>query len=273
MRLNSVVMLCFAVTAITACDNDVTDPERPALAGVRLINGLTEGSAVDIRAVDQIEWSPVANNLTYRHATTHQPTEAGARHLRVFPTSTDASVTSVVMLDATITFTADTRVTLLLTGSTAAGTVRFVVINDDITPPPSGQIAVRAVNAAGTAIDGYLVPRTTTPISGTPTFPNVASITTSAYLGQPAVASTDTAAIRVTPAGSVTVSASAQGPATPGSPAGTPSLPAAGVQTQGTKFSVYYFPAVAAIPASQGRPAVAATAASAIWLVDRNPAD
>lgn len=274
MRLNSVVMLCFAVTAIAACNgDDITDVNRPPLAGVRLINGLTEGSAVDIRAVDQIEWSPVANNLSYRNATVHFATEAGARHIRVFPTSTEAAVTSVVLHDTTITFQADTRVTLLLTGSTAANTVRFIVITDDITSPPSGQIGVRAVNASAAAIDGYVVPRTTTAISGTPTFPNVAAIGTSAYVNQPAVASNDTTAIRVTPAGSITVSASAQGPATPAPPAGSPSLAAAGIQTQGTKFSVYFFPAVAAIAASQGRPAVAATAASAIWLVDRNPAD
>lgn len=274
MRPNSVVMLCFAVTAIAACNSDnVTNVSRPPLAGVRLINGLTEGSAVDIRAVDQIEWSPVANNLAYRNATTYYPTEAKARHIRVFPTSTDASVTSVVMHDTTITFQADSRVTLLLTGSTAAGTVRFVVISDDVTPPPSGQIGVRAVNASTAAVDGYLVPRTTTAISGTPTFPNVASRGTSAYVNQAAVASNDTAAVRVTPAGSVTVSASAQGPTTPASPAGSPSLAAAGVNTQGTKFSVYFFPAVSAIAAAQGRPAVAATVASAIWLVDRNPAD
>lgn len=273
MRPNSVVMLCFAVTAITACGKDVTGVSRPPLAGVRLINGLTEGSAVDIRAVDQIEWSPVANNLSYRNATVYYPTQAGDRHIRVFPTSTDASVTSVIMLDVTITVQADSRVTLLLTGSTVANTVRFVVISDDIAPPASGQIGVRAVNASTTPIDGYLVPRTTSPVAGTPTFSNVASQGTSAYVNQPAVASNDTTAIRVTPAGSVTVSASAQGPATPASPAGSPSLPAAGIQTQGTKFSVYYFPAVSAIAASQGRPAVAATAASAIWLVDRNPAD
>jgi hypothetical protein len=267
-------MLCFAVTAITACGGtDVTSVSRPPLAGVRLINGLTEGSAVDIRAIDQIEWSPVANNLTYRNATVYYPTEAGDRHIRVFPTSTDATVTSQVMLDVTINFQADSRVTLLLTGSTAAGTVHFVVIPDDITAPAGGSIGVRAVNASSAAIDAYIVPRTSTAISGAPTFSNVAPQGTSTYLNQPAVASNDTTAVRVTPAGSVTVSASAQGPPTPAVPAGSPSLPAAGIQTQGTKFSVYYFPAVSAIAASQGRPAVALTAASAIWLVDRNPAD
>jgi hypothetical protein len=270
MRLNSVVMLCFAVAAIAGCNgDDITDVSLPALAGVRLVNGLTEGSAVDIRAMDQIEWSPVANNLSYRNATIHFPTEAGERHLRVFPTSTDASVTSVALHDATITLAADTRVTLLLTGSVAAGTVRFVVINDDITPPAAGSIAVRAVNASSGAIDAYLVTTATDPLPATPTGANIPAQGASPYVARPAGA----AAMRVTPAGSATVSASATGPTAPAAPTGTPSLPAAGVNSAGTNFSVYFFPAVAAIPASQGRPAVAATAASAIWLVDRNPAD
>jgi uncharacterized protein DUF4397 len=270
MRANSVVMLCFAVTAITACGgNDVTDVSRPPLAGVRLINGLTEGSAVDIHAVDQIELSPVANNLSYRNATIYFPTEAGDRRIRVFPTSTDASVTSVAMLNVTITFQADTRVTLLLTGSTVAGTVRFVVIPDDITPPAAGTIRVRAVNASSGAIDAYLVDAASDPLPPAPTGANVAAQGASAYVARTAGA----AEMRVTPAGSATVSASATGPTAPATPAGSPSLPGAGVNTAGTSFSVYYFQAVAAIAASQGRPAVAATAASAIWLVDRNPAD
>lgn len=270
MRPNSVVMLCFALTAITACGgSDATGVSRPPLAGVRLVNGLTEGSAVDIRAIDQIEWSPVANNLSYRNATVYYPTEAGDRHIRVFPTSTDASVTSVVLLDVTITFQADSRVTLLLAGSTVAGTVHFVVISDDITPPASGSIGVRAVNASSGAIDAYLVTTATDPLPGTPTGANVPAQGASAYVSRASGA----AAMRVTPAGSATVSASATGPTAPGAPSGSPYLPAAGVDTPGTRFSVYYFPAVSAIAASQGRPAVAATAASAIWLVDRNPAD
>lgn len=274
MRLHSVVMLLVGAFAVTACgDDDITDPGLPPLAGVRLINGLTEGSAVDIRAIDQVQWSPVANNLSYRNATVYHPTEAKERRIRVFPTSTDASVTSQILHDATLTFQPNARVTLLLTGSTAAGNVRFVVINDDLTPPAAGQIAVRAVNTSSGAIDAYLLPRTTSAIAGTPTFANVAPLTTSAYLGRAAVAANDTVAMRFTAAGSATAIASAQGPTAPAAPAGSPALGAAGVNNEGTKFSVYFFPAVAAIPASQGRPAVAATAASALWLVDRNPGD
>jgi hypothetical protein len=270
MRLKSVVMLGLAAAVFTGCDDDeVTNVVTPPLAGVRFINGLTEGWAVDIRAVNQIEWTPVANNLAYRTTTTHQPTEAGKAHvIRVFPTSTVAAVTSVTMYEATMTFQAGSRVTLLLTGSTAANTVRFEVITDDLTPPAAGSIGVRLFNASSAAIDGYLVATPTTAIAGAPTWSNVGAVSASPYVNRTAGA----AAARITAAGSTTVVVSAQGPSAPADP--SPGvLPAAGVNTPGTKFSVYYFPAVAAIAASQGRPAVAATAASAIWYVDRNPAD
>lgn len=270
MRLKSVVMLGLAAAVFTGCDDDeVTNVVRPPLAGVRIINGITEGWAIDLRAVNQIEWTPVANNLAYRHSTTHQPTEAGKAHvLRVFMTSTVAEVTSVVMLEETISFQANTDVTLLITGSTAAGTVRFEVLQDDITAPSANNIGVRLVNVSGSARDGYLVATPTTAISGSPTWSNVGPVSASPYVERAAGA----AAARITAAGSTASPVSAQGPTAPADP--SPGvLPAAGVNTPGTRFSVYYFPAVEAIGASQGRPAVAATAASAIWYVDRNPAE
>ncbi|HUF66451.1 MAG TPA: DUF4397 domain-containing protein [Gemmatimonadaceae bacterium] len=270
MRLKSVVMLGLAAAVFTGCDDDeVTNVVRPPLAGVRIINGITEGWAIDLRAVNQIEWTPVANNLAYRHSTIHTPTEAGKPlHLRVFSTSTVAEVTSVVMLEENITFQANSRVTLLVTGSTAAGNVRFVVINDDLTPPAATNIGVRLVNVSGAAVDGYLVATPTTAIAGAPTWSNVGPIAASAYVERAAGA----AAARITAAGSIADPVSAQGPTAPADP--SPGvLPAAGVNTPLTRFSVYYFPAVQPIGSFQGRPAVVETAASAIWYVDRNPAD
>lgn len=268
MRLNSFVILGLAVTALAGCNgDDVTEVQTPPLAGVRIINALTEGYAVDVHAVDQIEWSPVANNLPYRGATVYFPTEAKARHIRVFPTSTVASVTSVALHDTTLTIAADTRITLLLTGSTVAGTVKFIVIDDDITPPASGQIGVRIVNASSGAIDASLVDTTTSALLTPPTWASVAARATSSYVGRPV----GRAAVRAALPGSTTAIATTVGPTAPAPLAGA--LPAAGVNAAGTKFSVYYFAAVTAIAASEGRPAVAATAASLVWYVDRNPAD
>lgn len=265
MRLLSVVMLAGAVTATAACgDNEFTAPTKPPTAAVRIVNGLSNGARVDVRAVDQVEWSPVANSLAYREATVYYPTEAKDRHIKVFagcvsstPSTCTTDAVSTVIIDTTITFQADTRVTVLLTGSSAAGAARrFVIISDDVTTPASGQISIRLVNTGSTAIDGYITAAKTDALPATATFSNVGALTASAYVGRTAGA----AAARTTATGSTTVTATAAGSAAPATLAGA--NPGAGVTSAGTKFSVYYFPAAGTV-----------TTATILWLVDRNPAD
>ncbi|HET9634484.1 MAG TPA: DUF4397 domain-containing protein [Gemmatimonadaceae bacterium] len=263
MRLTSIAILSAASVALSACGGDkVTTPNIPPTAQVRFINALNDTGAVDIHAVDQIEFSPVANNLNYRAGTVYFATEAGSRHFRVFPTSTNIAVTSQIIDDESVTITADTRVTLLLTGSARAKTAHFVLISDDTQAPPTGQISVRMVNTAPAAVDGYLVNTATDPLPGTATFANVASLASSGYTARGAGA----AAVRATDPGTATVRASQNGPAAPATLPGE--FPAAGVGSGGTKFSVYYFPAGVA-----GSPQNGVANPSLVWFVDRNPCD
>ncbi|MDP9206872.1 MAG: DUF4397 domain-containing protein [Gemmatimonadota bacterium] len=276
MRLSRLVALFVAVVAIAGCGSDkVTDPSFPALAGVRFINAVNDTSALDFRAIDQVQFSPVANALAYRGATEYQPTEAKDRHFRVFVTSQNQAIASNPIDDETITFAADGRYTLLLTGSARTpGSVKFVMINDTPPTPAAGQIAVRTGNSSAIAIDNYLVDSTNTAIAGSPTIPNVAPGELSAYI----VRSTGKQASRVTPAGSATVSASTQGPPAPATPVGA--IPAAGVTTSGTAFTIFYFQA--GVPGSPTAPASGtancAGAAPAltcnptvVWYVDKQP--
>ncbi len=273
MRLSYVLMLGLGATMIAGCGSDAfTGPDRPPLASVRLVNALSNGATVDIRAVDQVEWSPTGNGMAYRHATTYYPTEAGKpRRLRVFggcvvsiPSTCTPAAVSAVYLDTTITFTADTRVTLVLTGSTAAGAGRgFVLVTDDPSAPPAGQIGVRLVNTSTAGIDGY-VTSTSSPssISAPPTFTAAAGPgAPSPYVNRPA----GTATTHVTAAGSATVLTSATGSPAPPNPTGTNQQfnPAAGVDSPGSRFSVYYFPVVTGVT----------TTPTLLWLIDRNPAD
>ena len=263
MRLNRFVVLALGV-ALFGCKSDQTGVVTPpANATVRYVNALADTGSVDIAMIDQVEWSANAKPLAFRAASAYQVTDATmARHIRVFPTSTNASVTSQIILDATISFTPGSRVTLLLTGSARAGTANFVVINDDITPPPAGQIAVRFVNASSGAVDAYLTNAAGDPLPATATFSNVAASQASAYVARP----TGGVAARATAPGSTTVTATNAGPNAPASPPGDV-FPAAGVNAQYTKFSVYYFPrGVAGSPQTATTPAV-------VWFVDRNPCD
>jgi len=262
MRVNRFLLLCLGVAAVGGCENDkISTTTPPATAAVRYINAVTDTGSVDIAMIDQVEWSANAKPLAFRAASVYQPAEAKARHIRVFPTSLVIGVTSQILVDTTVTLTAGSRVTLLLTGSARSKTLRFVSIDDDVTAPAAGQIAVRLVNASSGAVSGFVTDTTTDALPGTPTFSNVGPIAASAYLAR----AKGRAAMRATDVNATTVAAN--GPVAPPSPPGD-AFPAAGVNSQYTRFSVYFFPRGVA-----GSPQNAVTTPSLIWFVDRNPCD
>lgn len=265
MRLSRLGLIGMGLLAVNACSDSetVTETTLPSNASVRFINALADTGSVDIRMIDQIEFNAFANNLGFRAGTVYQITEAKARHIRVFPGfSIDPTVASQVLHDTTLTLTAGTRVTLLLTGSARAKTVHFVAITDETAAPAAGTIGVRMVNTSSGAVSGYLVNLVADPLPGTPTFSSVGALGTSGYVARP----TGVAALRATDPGSATVNASTAGPAAPAPIVGA--FPAAGVTTAGTLFSVYYFPRGVA-----GSLQNALTTPALVWFVDRNPCD
>ncbi len=264
MRLTRLALLFAGVFTVASCkEAEITRPNIPPTAVVRYINALSDTGSVDIRMIDQVDFSAYGIPVAFRGGTAYQLVEAKTRHIRVFPTSLNASVTSQIIHDTTIAFTAGTRVTLLLTGSARSKTARFVVITDNTDPPAAGQIGVRLVNASTGAVNGYAVTAVGDAITGTPAFANVAPLTASAYINRNAGA----VAVRATDVGSTTANASVAGPAAP-APAPGDVFPAAGVTSAFTRLSAYYFPRGVA-----GSPQNAVTAASIVWFVDRNPCD
>jgi hypothetical protein len=267
MRFSSLLVVGGVVSAISACnDDEITNPGVPPLAGVRFINAMADTGAVDIRMIDQVPWSALALSLAFRSGTEHQPTEAKARRIRVFPTSTNPAVTSAWMLDTTITVAANQNYTLLLTGSAKNNTDRFILLNDDAAAPAAGSIAFRAVNAscgpAGTPNVDFLAggDSTTLASAGTNIAPNAAS----SY--QSRAAGSLFGRFNSTP-GSTRV-AQASGPMAPTTPAGA--RPAAGVNSAGTVLSAYCFPAsVAGTSAPQDT--VSFNRAAVLYFVDRVP--
>jgi len=261
MRLSRLLLLGLVVGAVSACDDEDTSiTAPPPLAQVRFIHGASGTGAVDITMIDQVPWSAKAVTLAYRAATEYWPTEAKARTMRVFLTSLNPAITSQVLHEATVSLTAGSRVTLLLTGTT--GNYQLRVIEDDVSNPGAGNIGLRFVNASTEgAKDAYYVASTGTAISGTPQASGVASFGLSAYTTRAAGA----VAVRVTPAGTpATVNASTQGPTAPAAIVGA--FPGAGVNSAGTRLSAYYFNAGSGANASLTTPGV-------VFFVDRNPAD
>jgi hypothetical protein len=196
--------------------------------------------------VDQVEWSAnsVSDNtaccgLPFRKGTIHWPTEAKARHIRVFPTDSSLAVTTQILHDTTITIEANKNVTLMLVGSRAAGgKVSFVRIDDNPGTVANNQIATRLVNAGQpTAASGYVTATATTPLPAGATFATVAPRTASNYL----LRSTGNFAIQASPAGdNTTVWASLAAPA--GAPADGLIGATAGALGGGSAFSAYLFP-------------------------------
>jgi hypothetical protein len=275
MRLT--YLLPIVLLAAAACHDDgVSVNERPPLGGVRFINAVPDGGPVDIRMIDQVEWSASSVSggadccgLAFRAGTIHWATEAKGRHIRVFPSDSSIAVTSQVLLDTTITVEANKNVTLMLVGSQAAGGhVSFVQINDD--PAPSAtQVAVRLVNAtmAGQVpanADGYITTDSTSALPATPTFANVGPLATSAYT----MLAPASFIMRATPAGNpatVWNRVAPDGAAADGLIGAT-----AGAQGPGSGLSAYVFPRSVA---GTGAPQSAAFQVPAtIFFVDLIPA-
>lgn len=269
------LLLPLAITAAAACagDDGVSVNARPPLGGVRFINAVPDGGPVDIRMIDQVEWSASSVNgttmgLPFRGGTIHWPTEAKERHIRVFPTDSSIEVTSQVLLDTKITIEPDKNVTLMLVGSRVAGNLRFEVIDD--TPPAltGQQIAVRVVNAVQTggtpgAADAYLLASTSTAVTGSATFANIGVLSRSNYV----VRDTGSFAVRATPASSNTTVWSAAAPA--GAPANGLIGATAGASGAGSGLSAYIFPRSTAGTAAPQTAAFQSPAV--IFFVDRVP--
>ncbi len=183
MHLRRIVILAMSSAAIVSCNNDeVLLSELPPLAGVRYVNAVADTGAVDIRMIDQLEFTAFANALSFRAGTEHQATEAKLRRIRVFATSADPAVTSKFLVDTAISFEASKRYTLLLTGSGRSGGIRFVVISDDAPTVAAGTIHLRAVNASTGAVNTYVLGTAAEPLPAQPTAGNVTPFSSSAYV-------------------------------------------------------------------------------------------
>jgi len=259
------------VAIVAACEKDegpFLAPEE-SIAYVRYVHAVPDAGPTDWRPIDAVKNSPPWFGLTYRGFTPYQAMGSGARHLRIFPTSTDINVTSVPLIDTTITFNANTYYTLLWTGFTGSGTPadRVVVIEDAQPTVPAGQVAVRVINAGlglGTVDVFASASGGTSPLPASPLLTGVAAGTVSAYTNQAA----GPLALRLTAAGTRTpVLADVVAP--PGQ-AADPALnltEVGGSTRGGSAFTAFLFQRSVA-----GSPAPAAfTTPGIVYVIDKNP--
>lgn len=275
MKTMRFAMLAASVVALGACDErgqDAILAPIPPLAYTRFINAVADTSGTDWRFIDQIEYSPVMFNMTFRAFSPYQGTGPGSRRLRVFPTSTDINVTQQHFIDTTLTFEAGKYYTIIHTGYARTGSTpadKILMIEDPIpTSTAATDIAVRSVNLGmGLANqDVYAVATTTTSITGlTPLFANLAYEAASAY----STRALGTMAFRSANTGTTTVAASAAAPAGAAADPNNGLTAIGGATIGGSAFTGFFFPrSVAGSAAPQSS---AFTNPAIIFIVDRHP--
>jgi hypothetical protein len=164
---------------VSSCQPDrVVGTTSPQVAGVRFINAVPDTGAafgLDFRFVDMVENSD-AFRITFRNTPAasgavvaaaqiqYKPAQVGSRHFRIFLSDTLQSVATVVLKDSTVTLAQGHNYTFLLWGnarSTGADKMTLTVIDENVTDPGQ-QVALRVINASGSAIDARQYPATAT---------------------------------------------------------------------------------------------------------------
>jgi hypothetical protein len=237
-RILQLSTLCFAAGVVSACAPEETvNAPVPPTAGVRFINAVPDtagANGLDFRFIDKVENSaafrvPFRNSpqtsggVTASALIQYKPAEAGQRHYKVFLDDTLQSAATIVLKDSTVNLESGHNYTFLLWGNARSGgtdKMRMTVIDENV-PDPTTNVALRVINATGSAIDVRQYTGTTVPAATT--WPNVAAYTISAYV----TASPNQIRYNVQPAGGGTT-LFADALALIGQPVGTPTTTTGG---------------------------------------------
>jgi hypothetical protein len=146
------LFVCCLVALGLGCKKDATFSEPvPAYAHVIWLNAVSDTGQLDMRVVD------IATNASFMDAdfrTTQPfllPIEPGARHIKVFNSSTIDTIASKVLLDTIFTFAENQPYSFFLTGfARPGGPIPLRATISTLAPPtpPAGQFALRVLNLA-----------------------------------------------------------------------------------------------------------------------------
>ena len=196
-RILQLSTLCIAAGVVSACAPEETvNAPVPPTAGVRFINAVPDtagANGLDFRFIDKVENSaafrvPFRNSpqtsagVTASALIQYKPAEAGSRRFRVFLDDTLQAAASTVLKDSTVTLEAGHNYTFLLWGnarSTGSDKMRMTVIDENVADP-GNNVALRVINATGSAIDVRQYTGSTVP--GSATWGNLAAYSVSPYV-------------------------------------------------------------------------------------------
>jgi hypothetical protein len=196
-RILQLSTLAVAAGVVSSCQPDrVVGTTTPQVAGVRFINAVPDTGAaygLDFRFIDMVENSD-AFRITFRDtpATSgavvagaqiqFKPAQIGSRHFRIFLSDSLQNIATIVLKDSTVNLQQNHNYTFLLWGnarSTASDAMRLTVIDESV-PDPGQQVALRIINASGSAIDARQY-ATSASLPTTPSWSNVSPYSISTY--------------------------------------------------------------------------------------------
>jgi uncharacterized protein DUF4397 len=209
-----------ALALFAGCSGDsVSTLVTPdAHAAVRWVNAVPDTIAMDYRIVDVLTNANEASVAYRKTSGSYRAVPPGTHRIRVFPASTVAaacngpSVVGQILLDTTVTFTANHYYTVLHAGymKSGASPQHRLIISDDVFPAATaGSISIRVANALPAAADVFVTGAVAAggAVSGAAAFPNLAFGATSAYASVATAATTPAASsyrVTATTAGTTT---------------------------------------------------------------------
>jgi Domain of unknown function (DUF4397) len=271
------LLLATAPVAFAACSKDATFVEtNPPQAALHWVNAVADTSALDMRPIDIVTNAGLFS-ATFRSSNTYyQGIDAGTHRIRIFVHDSSPTIAGVPIFDSTVAFAGSSGYTAIYAGFARTGSspaAGFRVIPDDPPAPGAGEIGYRVVNAgAGLgAVDVNFVRHAADTLPDVPQIANLAYLAGSTYT----LAARDSAG-----ADSLRVVVTAAGTKTPrlvnlklptGVAGDSLSNPIAGSRVIGSVITAIIVSAsVVGSKAPQGG---AFAAPSAVFLVDRRPAN
>jgi len=284
MRFSRLLFIGTAVAALAACSDDPVSKEvgPEASAAVRWINAVADTVPMDYRFVDYPSNASEPSLAFQSSSGRWRIIPAGTHAVKAFFTNTTAagsepSVVATVIDEASFQLEAFKKYTVLHYGFAKSGATpqrRLILIEDVVPSVPSGQVAIRVINAAPTfgAVNVYASLGTAVggAVAGTPIFSNVAAGSATGWVNLPVATGANTYRVTATPAAATTVLTDMLAPTGSAAVAATPTTaaldPVPGAQQATSAFTIVVFgPRVAYVlrTPTGGTSAVAGTSVGA----------
>jgi hypothetical protein len=143
--------LCCVLAVAAGCKKDATFVEvQPPQAALHWVHAVPDTGEMDMRPVDIISNAGLFDAVFRGSNMFYQGIDAGTRQIRVFMSSTNPAITSIPILDTTVTLTAPNSYSLIHTGFARTGSTSgrvLWVVPDAGADPGANNVGLRVLHA------------------------------------------------------------------------------------------------------------------------------